>query len=184
MESFRLLAQDLQLLGAPQALIERARSAAADEVVHTNLMNHLAAAHGGVSRAVPFRPVPQRSLFELALENAEEGCTKETFAALVALHQASYATDHEVASCMKRIAQDELRHGQLAWDLHQWFLSQLPSLEAEQLEQAMLRSLQNLSTVPFRNPMNEQDSRRLGLPSKAMLPRLASRLAQVLASAA
>jgi hypothetical protein len=47
-----------------------------------------------------------------------------------------------------------------------------------------MRSLQELSTIPFREQMSEADSKRLGLPGKKMLPELASRLAHTLTSAA
>ena len=65
----------------------------------------------GVARTrsrAPRRPV------EIARENAEEGCVRETFGALLAAHQAAYACDPEVREVMTRIAGDELRHAALA----------------------------------------------------------------------
>ncbi|NIS36796.1 MAG: ferritin-like domain-containing protein, partial [Actinobacteria bacterium] len=47
------------------------------------------------------RPViedaPVRTAYEIALENAVEGCVRETFGALVGAHQALRASDPSIA---------------------------------------------------------------------------------------
>jgi hypothetical protein len=58
---------------------------------------------------------PARSLEELAVENAVEGCVRETYGALTAIWQARTAKDPSVAAAVRRIARDETRHAALSW---------------------------------------------------------------------
>jgi hypothetical protein len=62
----------------------------------------------------------ERSLEDVAVENAVEGCVRETFAALVACWQAAHARDPEVARLMRGVARDETRHAALAWAVTSW----------------------------------------------------------------
>jgi hypothetical protein len=43
-----------------------------------------------------------------------------------------------------RIADDETRHGQLAWDLHDWFMDRLPACERELVEATQRAALAHL----------------------------------------
>lgn len=174
--SFHRLVRELERFGAPAELIDRAKGAMRDEVAHARMMTRLAGDWGGRAQAIEVAPVEERSLFELALENATEGCSKETFAALIALHQAEHAQERGIADCMRHIAEDEMRHGQLAWDLHAWFLARLSREEAEQINQALALSLEELGRSPVRERMNSEQRQVLGLPDSHELPGLASRL--------
>ena len=51
-----------------------------------------------------------RELEAIAIENAVEGCVRESFGALLATWQAKTAGDARVRAAMKRIARDETRH--------------------------------------------------------------------------
>jgi hypothetical protein len=85
---------------------------------------------------------------------------------------------------MKRIATDELRHGQLAWDLHVWLLARLSRIEAERVEWARLQALEDLSRRPHHEQLDEPSRRRLGLPSRDVATQLASGLELALSQVA
>jgi hypothetical protein len=125
-DAFIELAAQLRRLGAPQELIARCLAAAEDERLHTRWLTALANHHGV---RVPSPQVeagaPAATLLEIATHNAGEGCVNETWAALCAHYWARSATDERLRAVFGRIAEDETRHGQLAWDLHQWLLTQL-----------------------------------------------------------
>ncbi|WP_394849132.1 ferritin-like domain-containing protein [Pendulispora brunnea] len=118
--AFLRLAEELAHHGAPAALVQRAREAARDEIRHTAMMTSLARRFGAEPSVpeVPHRPV--RGLFEIALENAIEGCVHETYAALQATHQARHASDPHIRKIMRRIAKDETQHSALAWNVAAW----------------------------------------------------------------
>jgi len=113
--AFLRLADELRQHGAPAALVARAEQAAADEVGHAAGFAHLRAERGAPSAASPVE-VPQapRSLEALAVENAVEGCVRETFGALVAGYQARTAGDEALRRIMTRVAAEELLHAELA----------------------------------------------------------------------
>jgi hypothetical protein len=118
--AFEVLAAELESLGAPAVLVEGARAAAQDEVRHAEATGHLARRFGEAPLAAHIEPRPLRSLAELALDNATEGCVRETFGALVGTYQAGAATDDEVAHAMSVIAEDEARHAELSWAVAAW----------------------------------------------------------------
>jgi len=100
-DAFRILRDELEAHGAPQALVTGAERAATDEVRHTRIHAQAraplrrdadAAARAEASRSSP--------IFAIALENAVEGCVRETFAALVAHHQAAAAGSPHVRAAM------------------------------------------------------------------------------------
>ncbi len=122
-QAFEDLARTLEAHGAPASLVHRARQAADDERRHTVLACERAGAHGrSVHLSTGITPTVPPPLVVLARENALEGCVRETFAALEAHWQARTAADPEDRAVLKTIAADELRHGQLAWDLHAWLV--------------------------------------------------------------
>ena len=124
-EAFHALRADLATLGAPRGLLGAVRGAARDEVRHARVMKRAAERYGA---RVPETIVPAarpRSLLQLAIENAEEGCVRETFGAAVAALQAARATDARLRRSMRRIAEDELGHAALAWRIAAWLEGEL-----------------------------------------------------------
>jgi hypothetical protein len=118
--AFRRLGHELRLHGAPRRLLDAARRAASDEVVHTRLGRTLAERFGGRYEPPRIRPAPVRSLEELAIDNATEGGVRETFGALIATWQGRAATDPVVRRIMRRIGVDETRHAALALRVMDW----------------------------------------------------------------
>ncbi len=105
---------------------------------------------------------PVRELVAIAVENAIEGCVRETWGAALAWFQATHAADPIVRSAMARIARDETQHAALGWSLHHWAMTRLPAAQraevARALEGARAALPLAVATVP------DQDIRhRLGL---------------------
>jgi hypothetical protein len=118
--AFVQLAHELGLHGAPRALIDGSLAAARDEVRHTTLMTRLAARYGARPPVVDVAPPEPRGLEALAIENATEGCVRETWGAVLALWQAHTARDAEARATFAMIARDEARHAALAWAIDRW----------------------------------------------------------------
>lgn len=112
-DAFQILADELEGHGAPFELAQAARDAARDEVAHAEAMAALAGAEVPAVRVI--RGAAPRSVEQIALENAREGCVRETFAALLAHRQATCAADPRVRDVMRVIAEDETRHATLSW---------------------------------------------------------------------
>lgn len=123
--AFQVLRDELAAHGAPAALLVAAAQAAEDEVRHARVTAALAARYGATAEAPRVDPAALRSLEAIAIENAVEGCVRETYGALVGAFQAAAATDPEVARAMAGIAEDEARHAALAWQIAAWAEPQL-----------------------------------------------------------
>jgi len=105
---------------APRRLLDSALGAARDEVRHTSMVSALARAFGGTPERPQIDPMPLRDLESVALENAVEGCVRESFGVVVALWQSRFAASHAVRRVYAQIAEDELRHARLAWQVAAW----------------------------------------------------------------
>ncbi len=118
--AFESLRDELRAHRAPRHLVRDAELAASDEVRHQRMMTRLARRHGATPRAPRVAPQPIRGLEQMAMENAVEGCVRETFGAIVAAWQADHALDGAVRATMQVIAEDETRHAALAWRVAMW----------------------------------------------------------------
>lgn len=150
-EAFRVIVLELKHWDAPQALIEQALIAYLDEIRHTAQTGALARRFGAQPQSPQCQPRELRELFAFALDNAVEGCVRETFGAAYARHQASTAGDFEVRRVLRQIASDEERHASLSWQMHQWAMTQL---SGEQ-QQAIFRA-QRVAVEQLRAQVDEQ----------------------------
>jgi hypothetical protein len=143
--AFRHLRARLARFGGPPRLLAAAGRAARDERRHARATSVLAKRFGAPPGPLP-PPVSEIPLdFEaFVAENAVEGCVRETFAALVALHQAARSTDPAVARAFRRIATDELRHASLAWAIDRWATRRLPGEARSRIRRAQGRALGEL----------------------------------------
>lgn len=110
------MADEIEAHALGDDLRAAARRAAKEEARHTRMMTSLARSLG--SDRVPRVKKParrRRTLEEIALENAVEGCVRETYGALVATHQATHAEDPHIRAIFAIIAEDETSHAELAW---------------------------------------------------------------------
>jgi phosphoribosylcarboxyaminoimidazole (NCAIR) mutase len=170
--AFRLLARELSAHRAPAALVRAARSAARDEVRHARATAALARRY----RAAPARPTlgnppRRRSLEAIAIENAVEGCVRETYGALVALWQARRAKDPVVAAAMAPIAADETRHAELAWRVAAWAAPRLSRASRRRVDAARARAFADLRAEATR-PVPAAQVALAGLPSAETAARL------------
>jgi hypothetical protein len=78
-----------------------------------------------------------RSLFAIALENAVEGCVRETYGAVVGLVEARVSRDPEVRRASRSIAADECRHAELSWAVAAWILPRLTPGERHAVARAV-----------------------------------------------
>jgi hypothetical protein len=132
--AFEVLADELTAHGAPPSLIALARRFVRDEARHTVEVTALAQRFGGTVVAPIVVRQPVRALEAIALENAVEGCVRETYGALFGAYQAEVACDPDVAACMREIAADEAQHARLSHALHAWLMPRLsPEAQARVL---------------------------------------------------
>jgi rubrerythrin len=139
--AFERLAIELRAHEAPESLSRQAQIAADDERRHATTISDLARERGGEPVEVMTLPFAVRSLFELALENAVEGCIRETYGALVGAYQATRARDLDLRLAMRTIAPEEARHAALAHSVHQWVLSKLDKDERDGLRRAQVAAV-------------------------------------------
>ena len=179
--AFERMAQDLERLGAPRSLVERALAAAGDEIVHARLMAELARAHGVSCLPVEVEPQDELELFAFALENAVEGCVRETFGVVDAAFRATRAPTAELRALYARIAADEARHAELSWDVAAWVEPLLDEHERNALALARTAAHDELRGQLARERPS-QLARQLGAPRAEEAVAMAEHLQQRLAS--
>lgn len=152
-QAFRVLARELALHDAPRTLIAEAERSARDEIRHAAIMTRLARRFGEEATPTRVEARAPRSLFEIARENAIEGCVRETYGAVEAILLAEVETDPEVARAMHAIAIDEARHAELAWSIAAWARPQLSNDDVRALDDAMEEAVADLAReVPAEGP--------------------------------
>ena len=143
--AFARFSLQLLALGAPPALVEACTRALGDETAHTKLCFRIASVYAG--RALG--PGPLDVAGSLALSSLAdivdlviaEGCFGETSAALEALEAAASASDPVIRAAYARIAADEQRHAELAFQFVRWALAQEPLGVADRLRVARRQPL-------------------------------------------
>jgi hypothetical protein len=179
--AFRILRRELESFGAPHDLLDAAKRAEADEVKHTRMTRKLARARGATPPKVRVVKRANRSLEEIALENAVEGCVRETYAALLAMWQADHATDSEIADAMKEIAVDETRHAALAWSVAEWIEPRLDAQARERVNAAKNKAISDLQDEMTADPHPDLVS-RTGMPTAMQQHNLLAEMARALAA--
>jgi hypothetical protein len=120
------------------------------------------------------------SIEALALENAVEGCVRETFGALLAAWQACHADDPEVRRSFRRIAVDETRHAALAWAIAAWLERALDARARARVSRARRKALRDLA-VQLSRPVSSDLATVAGAPrafeARALLVNLKQTLA-------
>jgi hypothetical protein len=167
---FQRFAMDLMANGAPADLIERAQRAALDEMRHARLAFTLASAFAGAPIGPGALDLPaalpiHRSLAELAVATAEEGCSVETLSACLIAEALQRATDPAVVAALTQMRRDEDRHAELAWETLRWALAQDPAI-ADLVDGALKGAIAGLAAEGF---AHAGDLERFGLltPSHA-----------------
>ncbi|MDP2273358.1 MAG: ferritin-like domain-containing protein [Archangium sp.] len=171
--AFERLSLELAFHGAPKALREAMLSAALEELEHTRITAELARGFGAQPVAPELQEQPLRSLRALAIDNAAEGCVRETFGALVAQYQALHAEDPRIRKAMIGIAEDETRHAELSWALDRWVLGQLDADDQSAVHEARARAVEKLRQE-LEAPVEAILVREAGLPTAEIAQRLLS----------
>ncbi len=165
-DAFQKLTRELRAHGAPLRLCVASRLAERDEVRHARVIRGLAQQAGGCVPRYRVQPRGVRSIEPIAIENAVEGCVRETFGAAVAILQAGRANDRQVRKAMKPIARDEMRHAQLSWAVAAWLDTKLDPQGRARVRRARAKAVEAL----VRSVAVERDpdlSKELGLPTAA-----------------
>ncbi len=158
--AFARLEHELAFHGAPPALRRDARRARRDEVRHTAMTMRLARRFGETaSLPAPAADAPVRGLFEIARENAVEGCVRETYGAVMGLVEAATSSDSDVRRSSQRIAEDECRHAELAMDVARWLAPQLTPSEREAVNAAVDHAIADLRARGDRRIVDLLDAR-------------------------
>lgn len=172
--AFEYLARELEAYNAPQELIDIAYQAVEEEKEHARLMTQVVEHFGGASiPPVEVAPFKLRPLYEIAFENAEEGCTRETYGALMALWQAEAANDELVRSVCAQVGHDESRHAALSWAIDEW-VTPLLTIEQQQELMAIKASTMDILREESRRPVHPALVKWAGYPT----PQAASLLLQ------
>jgi hypothetical protein len=142
--AFDALHADLVRVGAPAALLRSIRSARKDEVRHARLVSREAARHGAIAPAAVVNPIAPRSLEQLAIDNAEEGCVVETFGAALLTLQAERVNDPRLRRMFRAFAADELRHAAPSWRIAAWLEARLPTEGRQRVARARNEAVSSL----------------------------------------
>lgn len=169
--AFSRVSLELMSVGAPPHLLEGCHRAALDEVRHARLALSVARALGDGSWDLgPLPEVPSRpcTLQQIAVDALVEGCIGEGTAAARA-HIAADRARGPVAAVLRTIAEDETRHGALAWAIVRWAVLRDPSLAG-----ALRQALEQVRAERRRVPAAETDPAlaELGVMSAAEAARV------------
>jgi hypothetical protein len=132
--AFERLTDELAVLGAPDAILRRTKRAEDEERTHVAIMSALARRFGAEPLPARAEPAAERGVFDIARENVVEGVVRETFGAVLALWRCANAKDPSVRAELRSLAEDEVRHAELSWDLHAWLLERLSPSERADIE--------------------------------------------------
>jgi hypothetical protein len=163
-EAFERLARELRAYGAPEHLARAAARSAIDESKHAVMLGELAAERGARAHEFIIRDGSQRTLEDLAHENAVEGCVRETWGALLAAYQREHAEDTSVREAMQVIAVDEQKHASLAWRVATWAEARLDDEPREKIRRDREAAFDQLLAELEREP-EASFARAMGLPS-------------------
>lgn len=173
--AFMQLADELKGHAAPEHLIQGALVAAAEEIGHAKATHKLATRNGSAPRPIGFRPRANRSLLEIAIENAAEGCVRELFGAACAHLQAKQARDPEIRAAWTRIAEEETRHAEWSLALDAWLADQLTIDERALVAQSHRHAVAGLRASTRFEPTSILVD-QAGVPTSAQVNRLLDEL--------
>ncbi len=174
-QAFAALRAELRAHGAPTSLLRACRRAELDEVRHVRMASALARRFGATPSQPPAMPaVAARSLAEIALENAREGCGRELLGVFVGEWHAVHAEDPVVRRFYRRIAADEARHAALSLRLQRWLRARLDGSDRARVDAEAMGFLRGafVDAPPA-----------LGVPDGTLLAQVARRLTTDLALA-
>jgi hypothetical protein len=136
----------------------------------------LAARFGAHVDPVEVEAIPVRTLPEIAVENAVEGCVRETYGAAVAAFQGEWAQDGAIRRTMRAIAVDEAEHASLGWAIDSWVHPRLGAHERARVDLARHDAREGLVAQACA-PVSPELSSIAGVPGTAASEQLIAALA-------
>ena len=125
--SFARFTLELLALGAPADLVMGAQDATRDEIEHARACFSIASRHAGRNLGPGKLDVggaaPATDLAAVVEAAIVEGCIGETLSALLAEARLARAEDADVRAALRRIANEEARHAELAWRFVGWAIA-------------------------------------------------------------
>lgn len=125
--SFARFTLELLALGAPADLVVASVDASRDEVEHAVACFAIASRYAGKNLGPARLDVggasPAADLASAVSAAIVEGCIGETLSALLAEARLARAEDAEVRATLRRIANEEARHAELAWRFVGWAIT-------------------------------------------------------------
>ncbi len=179
--AFRRLERSLCELGADGDLRARTRRAARDEIAHARSTARLAKKYGARPRPITLARDAAPTTFDLALENAVEGCVHETLGVAYLEHQRAHAADPELRALAASLYDDELDHAALSWDLIAFFDRHLSEEQRGELRAATERALDDVVIEIGRVHPGVRTA--LGLPPREVVEKMVGTLRQTLFAA-
>ena len=164
-DAFEIVAKELEAFGAPAGLVQRAREAAREERRHARVVASLAVRRGASPRKPSAMMHRSRDLRAFAIENAVEGCVRETYGAALATFQASRARAADVREAMREIARDESSHAELGFAIDAWLATRLDEDARRDVESARAKAIDALASHVESAPARAFDA-ELGIPSR------------------
>lgn len=153
--AFERLADELERLEAPRSLVETTRRGVVQERRHARIAARWRARFGGAPSVIDCAPArPDRSLLELARENAAEGCVHETWGAVLAAAQASLVDEPVLGGDLASIACDEAAHAALSLRIDAWARSRLDATSRRALDEARRDAVRELAHAVLDAPSN------------------------------
>lgn len=125
--SFARFTLELLALGAPADIVLGAQDAARDEVEHARacfaIASRYAGVHLGPAKLDVAGALPAVALEPVVTAAIIEGCIGETLSALLAEARLARAEDADVRTALRRIANEEAHHAELAWRFVGWAIA-------------------------------------------------------------
>lgn len=173
--AFEYLVEELKAYSAPAPLIALATQAIGEEQEHVELMTALAQRYGATPQRATAAPFQLRPIAEIAIENAREGCVRESFGSLLGFWQSIASEDPAVRGIMDRIAYEESHHGALSWAIDEWLKPQLSGTDLDRYQQAHAQAIEEIQRE-IQNEPSEAMRRYAGFPTAAQAQDLFSQL--------
>jgi hypothetical protein len=164
--AFAELADELRAHRAPNGLVAASLRSRREEIGHARITARIARRFGGRPRLPVASRRGVRPLAAVALDNAVEGCVRETFGALVASVQAARAADRSVRRALVSIAADETRHAELSWSIDRWARSVGPAALGRRLDVAKREAFTELRYEIARHEWSPEVRVVAGMPDR------------------
>ncbi|MFO0617102.1 MAG: hypothetical protein U0414_31185 [Polyangiaceae bacterium] len=146
--AFARLGRDLARVGAPAELRRSVARARRDEARHARVAGAAARRRGAIVPRVREASRREPSREGIARENAVEGCVGETLSALTLAWARSRARAIDLRAVFAEVAEDELEHACLSFEVHAWLMEGLSASARARVRAAGRAALERSLSSP------------------------------------